>query len=326
MINKFKVAKIKPTNNCQSRCISCNYWKEKFVNELELNHWIELVDQIKKTGVSELMITGGEPTLVKHLDEIIKKAKEVGFETISITTNSLSLNERRIDLLIKNGINEFVLSCEGLQTHDKIRGVKGNINKVIRNIDYLNKINFKNIKIAFTIMSENIHQIEETIKFTREKNIKILFNLIDDQNYFFNNIDEKLLKFENQNLLNNKLDYIKSCIKETPENFANDIASIEYAREYFKDSKMKTTPCHLGYYGYEIDSNGDFYTNCWAMKPVGNVKKDSLENIIKSDKFKNQVRSMYEKKCDGCSCGYILNSSIINLKKGEDLKSFYSGF
>ena len=30
------------------------------------------------------------------------------------------------------------------------------------------------------------------------------------------------------------------------------------------------------------------------------------------------------KKCDGCSCGYILNSSIINLKKGEDLKSFYS--
>lgn len=326
MINKFKVAKIKPTNNCQSRCISCNYWKEKFENELPLNHWLELLHQIKQTGVSELMITGGEPTLFKHLDEIISQAKKIGFKTISITTNSLSLNERRIDLLIKSGINEFVLSLEGLETHDKIRGVKGNINKVIRNIDYLNKINFKNTKIAFTIMTENIDQIEEIIKFTREKNIKILFNLIDDQNYFFNNIDQKLLNFKNHNILNEKIDFIAKCIEETPQNFANDIPSIKYAKEYFKDPKMKNTPCYLGYYGYEIDSNGDFYTNCWAMKPVGNVKTNTLNQIIESQTFKSQVKDMFEKKCDGCSCGYILNSSIINLKDGENLESFYSGF
>ena len=326
MINSFKVAKIKPTNNCQSRCISCNYWKEKFENELSLTHWLDLLHQIKETGVSELMITGGEPTLFKQLDEIIKKAKEIEFKTISITTNSLSLNQRRIDLLVNSGINEFVLSLEGLETHDTIRGIKGNVQKVIRNIDYLKKINFKNIKIAFTIMSENIDQIEEIINFTREKNIKIMFNVIDDQNYFFNNIDKKLLKFKNQNILNKKLDFINDCIKETPENFANDAPSIQYAKEYFKDSKMKSTPCYLGYYGYEIDSNGDFYTNCWAMKPVGNIKNNSLNEIIESDNFKKQVKDMFDKKCDGCSCGYILNSSIINLEEGENLKSFYSGF
>ena len=115
-MNKFKVAKVKPTNNCQSRCITCNYWKEKFENELNFDKWIEVLDQIKASGVSELMITGGEPTLFKRLDEIIKYAKSLNFETVSITTNSLSLNERRIDLLIDAGINEFVLSLEGLET------------------------------------------------------------------------------------------------------------------------------------------------------------------------------------------------------------------
>ena len=77
-------------------------------------------------------------------------------------------------MLIDAGINEFVLSLEGLETHDMIRGIPGNTNKVIRNIDYLNKIGFKRTKIAFTIMAENINQITEIINFTREKNIKIL--------------------------------------------------------------------------------------------------------------------------------------------------------
>ncbi len=326
MKNLFKVAKIKPTNNCQSRCITCNYWKEKFENELKFEEWVNLLGQIKDSGVSELMITGGEPTLFRRLDELINFAKKKNFETISITTNSLSLNERRIDLLVENGINEFVLSLEGLETHDKIRGVKGNTLKVIRNIDYLNKINFKNIKIAFTIMTENIHQIQSIIKFTKEKGIKILFNLIDDQNYFFNDIDKNLMHFEKQEYLKSQLEYIKTSIKESPNNFANDINSISYAEEYFKDPKMKNTPCHLGYYGYEIDSNGDFYTNCWAMKPVGNVKNSTIKEITNSSKFKNQVEDMFNKKCDGCSCGYILNSSINNLKENEKLNTFYSGF
>ena len=90
MMHNFKVAKIKPTNNCQSRCISCNYWKEKFENELNFDQWINILDQIKASGVSELMITGGEPTLFRRLDEVIKYSNNLKFDTISITTNSLS--------------------------------------------------------------------------------------------------------------------------------------------------------------------------------------------------------------------------------------------
>ena len=89
---------------------------------------------------------------------------------------------------------------------------------------------------------------------------------------------------------------------------------------------MKETPCYLGYYGYEIDSNGDFYTNCWAMKPVGNVKDNKIEDIVSSEKFLTQVDNMYNKKCNGCSCGYILNSSIDSLKEGEKLKVSIQAF
>lgn len=325
-ISNLKFAKIKPTNNCQSRCITCNYWKEKFENELSFEKWIAVIRDIRKIGVEEIMITGGEPTLFKQLDGIISECKNINFKKISITTNSLSLNERRIDNLVKNGINEFVLSLEGLGTHDYIRGINGNATKVIRNIDYLNKINFKNIKIAFTIMSANLEEIPEIIKFTKEKKIKILFNLIDDQNYFFNNIDKSLMQFEKENKLNEMLNLIQNEINKNPQYFSNDGASIDYAKKYFKDSKMKSVPCYLGHYGFEIDSNGDFYTNCWAMKPVGNVKVKSIKEIIDQEIFANQVDNMFKKKCDGCSCGYILNSSINNLKYGEKIKSFYSGF
>jgi MoaA/NifB/PqqE/SkfB family radical SAM enzyme len=324
--SNLKFVKIKPTNNCQSRCITCNYWKEKFENELSYDQWLGLIKEIREVGISEIMITGGEPTLFKKLDELVLECKNNNYKNISITTNSLSLNDRRIDNLVKNGINEFVLSFEGLNTHDKIRGIKGNSLKVIKNIDYLKEVNFKNIKIAFTIMSANIDEIPDIIEFTKKKKIKILFNLIDDQNYFFNNIDKSLMTFDENSKLNRMLDLIKSEIKKNPEYFSNDINSIEYAEEYFKDPKMKSVPCYLGHYGFEIDSNGDFYTNCWSMKPVGNIKQTKLLEIIKSQKFLNQIDDMYKKKCDGCSCGYILNSSINKLEVGENLKSFYSGY
>ena len=55
-------------------------------------------------------------------------------------------------------------------------------------------------------MTENIHQIQSIIKITKEKGIKILFNLIDDQNYFFNDIDKNLMHFEKQEYLKSQLE------------------------------------------------------------------------------------------------------------------------
>ena len=44
-----------------------------------------------------------------------------------------------------------------------------------------------------------------------------------------------------------------------------------------------------------IDSNGDFYTNCWAMKPAGNIKNNSIDQIVVSEKFLKQVDDMFNK-------------------------------
>jgi MoaA/NifB/PqqE/SkfB family radical SAM enzyme len=84
-------------------------------------------------------------------------------------------------------------------------------------------------------------------------------------------------------------------------------ATIEYARKYFKDSKRMDIPCYLGYLKIYVGSHGEVYSGCWALPPLGNLRENTLKEIITSKKYKKRLYEMFLKKCPGCSCNYQTN-------------------
>ena len=315
IVPEFRYAKIKPTNNCNSKCITCTYWEKTYRDELTLEEIISSMEQLRNLGVAEIMFTGGEPTLRMDLSEMVQAAHEIGFEQIGITTNSLSLSETRLRNLLNAGLTEIVLSFEGPELHDEIRGVNGNTKKVFNLLSTLTTLRdlgqyqTLDIRLATTVMNKNFREIPKVLDIARKHGVMLFLNLIDDGTYFFRGTDSNLFAMENTEDYNQLIDDLIVAKISEPKLIGNSISALEYARRYFSDPKQSEIPCYLGYIGCEVDANGDVFSNCWGLPPVGNIRKRSLTEILCDDNYKSRCQAMYNKRCDGCSCGYILNFS-----------------
>src|SRR3954452_23835246 len=68
-------AHVKLTENCQAKCISCDYWKTRWQDVISTDRAIELLNEIDAAGIASLRLTGGEPLLRKDLFEILSRSK-----------------------------------------------------------------------------------------------------------------------------------------------------------------------------------------------------------------------------------------------------------
>src|SRR5215472_14427318 len=86
-------AHIKLTENCQARCISCDYWKSRWQDAIETNRAVELINEISAMGIRSLRLTGGEPLLRRDLFQILAKANTSHFKRIILQTNGLLIKK-----------------------------------------------------------------------------------------------------------------------------------------------------------------------------------------------------------------------------------------
>lgn len=307
----LRYAKLKLTDNCNSKCLTCDYWKTHHEGELTLAEFLAVLAQLRALGVEELMLTGGEPTMRAELVPVVREAARLGFAPIGLTTNGLSLPTPKIDRLLEAGLGQIVLSLEGMDSHDEVRGVPGNTKKILAVLDHLSARRASGatvtVKLAMTLMERNLDEISGMVKLARTHRAVLFFNLIDRGTYFFQAMPADLMAMRDRARLDRALDELLDVKRREPALIGNTVSSLEYARRYFDDPKQVAIPCYLGYIGVDIDANGDVYSNCWGLPPIGNVRKEMLAEILGSEAYRRRYAAMFRKDCPGCSCGYILN-------------------
>ncbi|MCP4109737.1 MAG: radical SAM protein [Desulfobacteraceae bacterium] len=116
----------------------------------------ELSNNIKEANV---IFLGGEPTLHPDLPQAVKKAKELGYRSVTIDTNGYLFN----DILSKvepNQVDFFSFSLDGAtgQTNDMIRG-RGSYDKCTSGIKKAISRGF-NTSLIYTISRDNIHELD----------------------------------------------------------------------------------------------------------------------------------------------------------------------
>src|ERR1700745_442204 len=90
-------AHVKLTENCQAKCISCNYWQTRWEDGITTNRAIALVNEIGALGVRSLRFTGGEPLLRTDLFQILTKSNHAFLWGLFIQTNVLLLKKLRTE-------------------------------------------------------------------------------------------------------------------------------------------------------------------------------------------------------------------------------------
>ncbi len=107
-------AHLKLTENCQAKCISCDYWKTRWQDGISTERAIELINEIDACGIRSLRLTGGEPLLRKDLFEVLGKSNASRLHRIILQTNGLALKKLHKEVNA-SPITDVAVSIDGLK-------------------------------------------------------------------------------------------------------------------------------------------------------------------------------------------------------------------
>lgn len=134
---------IKTGWNCNNRCLFCvqgdkrNTFGNKTTEEV-----FKLLEEARKDADS-IVFTGGEVTIRKDLLEIVRYAKQLGYEIIQIQTNGRMLAYKKLcEDLIEAGANEFSPALHGHtpELHDYLTQGKGSFLQTVKSIRNLKEL------------------------------------------------------------------------------------------------------------------------------------------------------------------------------------------
>jgi MoaA/NifB/PqqE/SkfB family radical SAM enzyme len=285
-------AHVKLTENCQAKCISCDYWKSRWDEGIDTARAIDLVNQIADAGIRSLRFTGGEPLLRRDFFEVLQRAKTSSLKSIILQTNGLLLKKLNKEIN-DSPITNISVSIDGLkETNDRIRGIRGYFDLGMEGIKLLRN---KKVSIAITLNRISASELGTLADVARDAGAGIDLNILSRSLFFLKDADIASMWPERKDVLQ-----IASFLRDRVKRPAYEV---DYFTQYYNNEKVDEPPCVLGYLQVFVLSNGDVLTGCYPLPPVGNILRDSLANILASEAYLRQSQAMIRRECPSCTCG-----------------------
>ncbi len=156
--------------HCGSRCGDIDS-----KNELSLDEWKGILDEIKSEydgHLPQINVTGGEPLLYPHFEELMTYAKSLGFRW-GMTSNAVLIDRGCAKMLERSGMRTISVSIDGLEdTHDRLRGKKGAYRLAMEGINNLTKLgSFRHIMVTTVVNRESIKELEPLYEIMKDIDI-----------------------------------------------------------------------------------------------------------------------------------------------------------
>jgi PqqA peptide cyclase len=160
------------THRCPLQCPYCSnpLELERVNTELTTEEWQKVMRQAAQLGILQIHLSGGEPTVRRDLEEIVKTAADAGLYTNLITAAVLLTRERLVKLK-EAGLDHVQISIQDVDTAaenaDRIAGYKGGSAKKKIVAGWVRELGFP-LTINAPIHRHNIHSVEAIINYAVE--------------------------------------------------------------------------------------------------------------------------------------------------------------
>jgi MoaA/NifB/PqqE/SkfB family radical SAM enzyme len=288
---------IKLTENCQARCVTCDYWKHRWTDHINTDQAVALLNRLSDIGVTTVRFTGGEPLLRRDLFKVLETADTSRFTTVGLQTNGLLL--RRFASQVNDSpFTHVVVSLDAVnERNDQIRGIQGYFEKAIQG---LQKIQGKTRIIAMTLNQLGAGDLDNLLDHVERFDGYLACNLPDNRLYFLQDADLSGLWPDEQA----SEQMIKTLASRIGQQFTQ--YELDYIRRYLRqgDPTLRSTnpPCVLGYTTAYIASDGTVRSGCYVLPPIGNILERDIEEILDSHEYRERAMSMLRLECPGCAC------------------------
>jgi radical SAM protein with 4Fe4S-binding SPASM domain len=296
-------AEIELTKKCQLKCIHCYADAgNESAKDLSFSEWKAIFSKLKKAGVFEVSLSGGDP--LKHPDatQIIEFCCET-FSHVQLLTNGWDVNENLIGTLKKHSKKIIVqVSLDGSKKefHEYIRRREGSFDRAKDAIRNLSQAGI-NVMVSMCITPETAHDIENMVKLSIELGAKALrIGDIMPLGRAKNLENVVLSKSNRQELAKN--------IRALNEKYRGRMLIQEWENEEKSDLLLRDTQinCGTGITKFCVDPGGDVYP-CSIFEHektfcMGNLCKLNVEDLSRSGAYRacDFAYSPREQICGDC--------------------------
>jgi MoaA/NifB/PqqE/SkfB family radical SAM enzyme len=287
---------------CNSRCSYCSIWHFPLAHT-HIDDLAMAVDELVDCGVMLISLTGGEPLMHPHIADVVNRIHAHGVRS-SLITNGLLLRTSRLISVLEAGLNSLVVSLDTLDpaTYTRIRGVA--LEPVLKGIESLLRQHARfpqlTISVNCVISRVNIGEIIPLIETCTSLGVKVGFQPlhapfadaampVDDLQFSEANYAELVALGEH--LIQMKHDGYP---------ILNSAAYLRGIPDYLVYQRLPPEfSCNAGFTTIVVDHELNI-RSCWAMKRLGNLRKDRLLQLWRSEKYFERRNRMLKLDCPGC--------------------------
>jgi radical SAM protein with 4Fe4S-binding SPASM domain len=151
------------TYRCNLHCVHC-YVDIKETDELTLNEWKEVIDQLKASGTIYLLLTGGEIMLRPDFLEIAAYSRSSGF-ILGLMTNCTLVTPDMAQDIAELKFTYVTTSLYGASaaTHDAVTRVNGSFEKALEGIKLFADRGLTPL-VQTVVLKQNLSELEQLEK------------------------------------------------------------------------------------------------------------------------------------------------------------------
>lgn len=165
-MKRIKKTVIMTGYKCNNNCIFCYNIHKRDIPDRPTREILSDIVEAKERGTTYLEIIGGEQTIRSDIIDIIRFAKRIDFETITMTTNgAMFFYKDFVKKIIEGGLNCLVFSIHGhnANLHDSLTRVKGSFNKLLEGLK-----NVRSLGVGIREIGSNTTIVKQNYKFLFE--------------------------------------------------------------------------------------------------------------------------------------------------------------
>lgn len=296
------------TRRCNLRCRHCDLWMSQrqepglVSSEVPGDRLLEQLLSLVPFGLAAVDLFGGEPTLRRDLQPLVKGLARGGLH-VTVTTNGTLLDESLGAALQEAGLSQLLVSLDGTtpEIHDRIRGVPGTFDRVVSGLQEFQRGGRERIPVGINMLvcRWNLHQIPDMVDLARSLKVRQVRLLPYHQCYPFNQWsqeDDLLIRESDWEALERAL----RSFEHRARRAGVTTNSSSYLRGIEGWARGQRTPvsCMAGFAVCDINASGEVFP-CYTLgQSIGNLQNQTLLDIWHgplADQFREEHRH-----CSAC--------------------------
>lgn len=305
------------TTRCNLNCAYCFNLDNEVARKSELS-----LDEIKTMIRASAkyrpgwFLTGGEPFARGDIFEIIDTIKRFSMP-VGVVTNGVLLNEKKIDRMLKLGIDVVILSFHGTrEIHDKVVCMEGAYDKAMENLRILaEKMPYPGPMVNYIINEDSVDCLSDFLDEAKSIDNLVLrlshLNFltpkeIEDQKKFweerFPDVPLEILSYSYE-CDRSRFEKVQKVLKDPKYSdvFTKPILSDDDFANWYSNDFSLGTRCVFIWKSTYVNANGDMYPCQFLYIKMGNVRDSAIDRIWNNELYQRFRETLKDGLMPGCS-------------------------